>query len=173
MLSRSSQSQCISNCAAKVQPISETTKYFDNYFHQICKIFFKCRLLQKISRSFQFSIFRSVMPLLLPTGRKNFQFSIFNLLNCLPRFVPMPPLLRANAYSYIVQGISTARARHSGKLQQASLPPLPYRGGRERSGGGILLRVAVLQSIMKPYSPLLIYLYLYIYIFIYKYKIYY
>ena len=42
------------------------------------------------------------------------------LLKCLPHFVPMPPLLRSNAYSYIVQGISTPRSRHPDKRQRAS-----------------------------------------------------
>ena len=42
------------------------------------------------------------------------------LLKCLPHFVPMPPLLRSNACSYIVQGISTTHSRHPPKRQQAS-----------------------------------------------------
>ena len=95
----------------------------------------------------------------------------------------MPPLLRSNAYSYIVQGISTPRSRHPDKRQQASrrtavdIPtngsghpderqqvfptPLPHRN----QGG--TLRIAALQSIMKPYfTPIYTYIYIYINIYI-------
>ena len=127
----------------------------------------------------------------LRTGRKNFQSSIFrsafNLLKCLPHFVPTPPLLRSNACSYIVQGISTTRSRHpperqqasrqsaavfptncsrySDKRRQVSPTPLPH------TNQGGTLRVAALQSIMKPHFTPHLYLYLYIYKYIYKYKI--
>ena len=99
----------------------------------------------------------------------------------------MPPLLRSNACSYIVQGISTTRSRHPPERQQTarqtaagiptiggSIPdnrqpvsptPLPHT-----SQGGTL-RVAALQSIMKPHFTPHLYLYLYIYKYIYKYKI--
>ena len=92
---------------------------------------------------------------------------IFNLLKCLPPFVPMPPLLRSNAYSYIVQGISTPRARHrhasfqASRLTAAGIPDTPPP---HKQGG--TLRVAALQSIMKPYLSS-IYTYIYIYINIY------
>jgi hypothetical protein len=113
---------------------------------------------------------RSALPLIrasasLKNGTQ--EFSIFNLLKCLPPFVPMPPLLRSNAYSYIVQGISTPRARHQHASFQASrltaagipdTPPPHMQGGT--------LRVAALQSIMKPYLSS-IYTYIYIYIDIY------
>ena len=82
----------------------------------------------------------------------------------------MPPLLRSNAYFYIVQGISTPRARHqhasfqASRLTAAGIPDTPphMQGGT--------LRVAALQSIMKPYFSS-IYTYIYIYKYIYKYKI--
>ena len=97
---------------------------------------------------------------------------IFNLLKCLPHFVPMPPLLRSNACSYIVQGISTTHSRHPTERQQAPRQsaavfptPLPHTN---QVG---TLRVAALQSIMKPYFTPHLYLYLYIYKYIYKYKI--
>ena len=83
----------------------------------------------------------------------------------------MPPLLRSNAYSYIVQGISTPRSRHPDKRQQASrrtAAGIPDTPPPQNQGG--TLRVAALQSIIKPYfTP--IYTYIYIYIYIYKYKI--
>ena len=79
----------------------------------------------------------------------------------------MPPLLRSNAYSYIVQGISTPRARHqhasfkASRLTAAGIPDTPPP---HKQGG--TLRVAALQSIMKPYFSS-IYTYIYIYINIY------
>ena len=135
--------------AAKIQLIFETTKYF----YQKCKIFFTVGFYQhsRAASIFQSSIFRSA----------------FNLLKCLPPFVPMPPLLRSNAYSYIVQGISTTRSRHPDEQQPASrqsaagIPDTPTP--QEQCGS---LRVAALQSIMKPYLSHY-YTYIYIYINIY------
>ena len=99
----------------------------------------------------------------------------------------MPLLLRSNACSYIVQGISTTHSRHPPERQQAarqSAAVFPTIGSRysdnrqpafptplpHTSQGGTL-RVAALQSIMKPYFTPHLYLYLYIYRYIYKYKI--
>ena len=93
----------------------------------------------------------------------------------------MPPLLRSNACSYIVQGISTTRSRHPPERQQASRqsaavfptignkhpdnrqPVFPTPLPHTNQGG--TLRVAALQSIMKPILPI-IYTYIYIYIYI-------
>ena len=80
----------------------------------------------------------------------------------------MPPLLRSNAYSYIVQGISTPRSRHPDKRQQASrrtAAGIPDTPPPQNQGG--TLRVAALQSIMKPYfTPIYTYIYIYINIYI-------
>ena len=60
-------------------------------------------------------------------------------------------------------GIGTNRSRYSDEPYQTSLTSLPYR----RIRNSISLRVAALQSIMKPYfTP-----HLYLYLYIYKYKI--
>ena len=98
----------------------------------------------------------------------------------------MPPLLRSNAYSYIVQGISTPRSRHPPERQQAARQTAAgistiasrYSDNRQPAFPTPLphtsqvgtLRVAALQSIMKPYFSS-IYTYIYIYKYIYKYKI--
>ena len=109
----------------------------------------------------------------------NLQFSIFNLLKCLPPFVPMPPLLRSNAYSYIVQGISTPRSRHQHASFKASarlVPGIPTNGSRHSrhpsptQAGRHVARCSVAVH-NEALFFLYLYLYLYIYKYIYKYKI--
>ena len=115
---------------------------------------------------------RSALPLIrasasLKNGTQ--EFSIFNLLKCLPPFVPMPPLCRSNAYSYIVQGISTPRARHQHasfqafRLTAAGIPDT-HKPGRHVARCSVAVHNEALFF-------LYLYLYLYIYKYIYKYKI--
>ena len=91
----------------------------------------------------------------------------------------MPPLLRSNAYSYIVQGISTPRARHQHASFKASarlVPGIPTNGSRysrhpsPTQAGRHVARCSVAVH-NEALFFLYLYLYLYIYKYIYKYKI--
>ena len=99
------------------------------------------------------------------------------LLKCLPHFVPMPPLLRSNAYSYIVQGISTPRSRHPDKRQRASQQTtagIPTNGSMysRRTVAGIPAPHTepgrhVARCSVAVHNEALFILYLYLYLYIY------
>ena len=114
---------------------------------------------------------RSALPLIrasasLKNGTQEFQSSIFNL-----QFIKVPSTLCSDASFASFQRLLLYSARHqhasfkASRLTAAGIPDTPPP---HKQGG--TLRVAALQSIMKPYFSS-IYTYIYIYKYIYKYKI--
>ena len=142
---------------------TKNVKYFSNTdFSQVFSCGFQfsaqlCRLLPaRLCRLFE-------RQRVLRTGRKNFQSSIFNL-----QFIKVPSTLCSDASFASFQRLLLYSARHqhasfqASRLTAAGIPDTPPP---HKQGG--TLRVAALQSIMKPYlSPIYTYIYIYIYIYI-------